>query len=59
MTNDTMLKTLPMKNDIANAAVFLASPMADKITGVTLDVTSGTTAGFNAKNIVVPFVRSD
>jgi len=57
MTNDTMLKSLPMKDDIANVAVFAASPLADKITGVTIDVTCGTTSGFNAKNIVIPFVR--
>lgn len=56
MTEDTMLKSLPMKDDIANVAVFAASALADKITGVTIDVTSGTTAGFNAKNIVIPFV---
>ncbi len=46
---DTMLKKLPLMNDIANVAVFLSSDMADKITGVTIDVTSGTTAGFNYK----------
>ncbi len=57
MTSDTMLKSLPMKDDIANVALFAASPLADKITGVTIDVTCGTTSGFNAKNIVVPFVR--
>ncbi|WP_336515027.1 SDR family NAD(P)-dependent oxidoreductase [Pollutibacter soli] len=56
LVQDTMLKSLPMKDDIANVAVFAASALADKITGVTLDVTSGTTAGFNAKNIVIPFV---
>jgi len=33
--------------DIANAAVFITSDMAGKITGVTIDVTSGTTAGLN------------
>jgi enoyl-[acyl-carrier-protein] reductase (NADH) len=33
--------------DIANAAVFLASDMAAKITGVTVDVTCGTTAALN------------
>jgi 3-oxoacyl-[acyl-carrier protein] reductase len=35
--------------DIANAAVFLASELAGKITGVTIDVTSGTTAALNYK----------
>jgi 3-oxoacyl-[acyl-carrier protein] reductase len=47
MEGDTMLKKLPLMADIANAAVFLASDRAGKITGVTLDVTSGTTAGLN------------
>jgi 3-oxoacyl-[acyl-carrier protein] reductase len=47
MEGDTMLKKLPLMTDIANAAVFLASDMAGKITGVTLDVTCGTTAGLN------------
>lgn len=47
MEGDTMLKKLPLMADIANAAVFLASDMAGKITGVTLDVTCGTTAGLN------------
>ncbi len=47
MEDDTMLKQLPLMEDIANTAVFLASAMAGKITGVTVDVTSGTTAGLN------------
>jgi len=47
MKEDTMLKKLPMMADIANAAVFLASDMADKITGGTIDVTCGTTAALN------------
>ena len=47
MQADTMLKKLPLMADIANAAVFLASDMAGKITGVTIDVTGGTTAGLN------------
>jgi 3-oxoacyl-[acyl-carrier protein] reductase len=47
MENDTMLKQLPLMADIANTAVFLASEMAGKITGCTVDVTSGTTAGLN------------
>lgn len=49
MASDTMLKELPMMQDIANTAVFLASPMAGKITGVTVDVTAGTTAALNYK----------
>ncbi|HTD40266.1 MAG TPA: SDR family oxidoreductase [Mucilaginibacter sp.] len=47
MEADTMLKKLPLMADIANVAVFLASDMAGKITGVTVDVTCGTTAALN------------
>ena len=47
MEEDTMLKELPMMADIANLAVFLSSDLAGKITGVTVDVTCGTTAGLN------------
>jgi 3-oxoacyl-[acyl-carrier protein] reductase len=47
MEGDTMLKKLPMMADIANLAVFLSSDLAGKITGVTVDVTCGTTAGLN------------
>jgi len=47
MEADTMLKKLPLMADIANTAVFLASDLAGKITGVTIDVTSGTTAALN------------
>ena len=36
-------------NDIANLAVFLSSDLAASITGVTVDVTCGTTAGLNYK----------
>lgn len=49
MRADTMLKALPLMADIANVAVFLVSDMAAKITGVTVDVTAGTTAGLNYK----------
>lgn len=49
MRGDTMLKQLPLMADIASAAVFLCSDMARMITGVTLDVTAGTTAGLNYK----------
>jgi 3-oxoacyl-[acyl-carrier protein] reductase len=45
MKGDTMLKKLPLMADIANTAVFLASGLAGSITGVTVDVTCGTTAG--------------
>lgn len=47
MKGDTMLKQLPLMADIANTAVFLASDLSGKITGVTIDVTCGTTAGLN------------
>jgi enoyl-[acyl-carrier-protein] reductase (NADH) len=47
MKADTMLKQMPLMADIANTAVFLASDMAGKITGVTVDVTAGTTAALN------------
>ena len=49
MKGDTALKQMPLMADIANAAVFLVSDMAGKITGVTVDVTAGTTAGLNYK----------
>jgi 3-oxoacyl-[acyl-carrier protein] reductase len=44
---DTMLKKMPLMQDIANTAVFLASDMANKISGVTIDVTCGTTTALN------------
>ena len=47
MEADTILKKLPLMADIANLAVFLSSELAGKITGVTVDVSSGTTAGLN------------
>jgi len=47
MENDTMLKKLPLMDEIASTAVFLASDSAKSITGVTIDVTGGTTAGLN------------
>jgi NAD(P)-dependent dehydrogenase (short-subunit alcohol dehydrogenase family) len=47
MEGDTMLKKLAMMEDITNAAVFLVSDMAAKITGVTIDITVGTTEGLN------------
>jgi 3-oxoacyl-[acyl-carrier protein] reductase len=51
MENDTMLKKLPLMEDIANVAVFLSSPLAAKITGVTIDVTVGTTTGISRAEI--------
>jgi NAD(P)-dependent dehydrogenase (short-subunit alcohol dehydrogenase family) len=47
MEADTMLKKLAMMEDITNAAVFLVSDMAARITGVTIDITVGTTEGLN------------
>lgn len=47
MKADTMLKKMPMMADIANVAVFLSSNMAAGITGVTVDVTCGTTSALN------------
>jgi 3-oxoacyl-[acyl-carrier protein] reductase len=47
MKADTMLKKMPSMTDIANVAVFLSSSMAAGITGVTVDVTCGTTAALN------------
>lgn len=49
LKDDTMLKQLPMMEDIANVAVFLSSGMSAKITGVTIDVTCGTTSALNYK----------
>jgi 3-oxoacyl-[acyl-carrier protein] reductase len=57
MKNDTMLKALPLMRDIANAAVFLASDLAGKITGVTLDVTVGTTSALNYAIPTIAFVE--
>jgi len=53
--DDTMLKSLPLMADIANTAVFLSSGMAAKITGVTIDVSSGTTNALNYKMPSIPF----
>ncbi len=47
MKADTMLKALPSVADIANLAVFLVSDLAAKITGVTVDITCGTTTALN------------
>lgn len=59
MKNDTMLKALPLMEDIANTAVFLASGMAGKITGVTIDVTAGTTSALNYKVTNVAFLKKE
>jgi len=50
MQNDSMLKKLPLMADVANTAVFLASGLAAAITGVTVDVSCGTTAGLNYRS---------
>lgn len=50
MEDDTMLKRLPPMADIANTAVFLASDLARSITGVTVDVSCGTTVGLNYRS---------
>ncbi|HTF21762.1 MAG TPA: SDR family oxidoreductase [Chryseolinea sp.] len=47
MEDDTMLKRLPLMKDIAHVAVFLCSELARQITGVTIDVTAGSTSGLN------------
>jgi 3-oxoacyl-[acyl-carrier protein] reductase len=55
--DDTMLKDLPSMADVANVAVFLASGLASKITGVTVDVTCGTTAALNYKVPPIAFLQ--
>lgn len=57
MRDDTMLKELPPMADIARAAVFLASEDAARITGITLDVTCGTTAALNYRVPPIAFVE--
>jgi NAD(P)-dependent dehydrogenase (short-subunit alcohol dehydrogenase family) len=47
MKQDTMVKKLPMMADIANVATFLSSDLAGMLTGITIDVTGGTTAALN------------
>lgn len=47
MAADTILKKLPLMSDIGDLAVFLASDLARMITGVTVDITCGTTVGLN------------
>jgi len=55
--DDTMLKRMPLMIDIANVAVFLASELAAGITGVTVDVTCGTTTALNYKAPPIAFVQ--
>lgn len=47
MREDTMLKELPLMQDIADTAVFLCSGKASRITGTTIDLTVGTTSALN------------
>lgn len=58
MKADTMLKKMPSMADIANVAVFLSSEMAAGITGVTVDVTCGTTAALNYRVNAVTNARN-
>jgi NAD(P)-dependent dehydrogenase (short-subunit alcohol dehydrogenase family) len=57
--DDTMLKKMPVMNDIANIAVFLASDMAAAITGVTVDATCGTTSALNYKAPPIAFIQKE
>ncbi|MFL9484264.1 SDR family NAD(P)-dependent oxidoreductase [Chitinophagaceae bacterium LWZ2-11] len=59
IVDDTMLNQLPLMQDIANTAVFLGSDMAGKITGVTIDVTAGTTAALNYKTTNPAFLNGN
>lgn len=43
--------------DIANTALFLASNMAAGITGITVDVTCGTTTALNYKTPPIAFIQ--
>ncbi len=54
METDTCLKKLPLMADIANLAVFLSSDLAGMITGVTVDISSGTTSGLNYRVAPLP-----
>ncbi len=56
LASDTMLKQLPLMNEIAQVAVFLSSDMASKITGTTIDITAGT-SGINYRTDTVPFSK--
>ena len=58
LKDDTMLKALPSMQDIADAAVFVASDRARSITGTTLDITAGTTAALNYKTTRIAFLKS-
>ena len=58
MENDTMLKKMVLMDDITNAALFLVSDLAANITGVTIDVTAGTTQGLNYR-VGLPSFKED
>ena len=59
MEDDTMLKRMPMMADVGNLAVFLVSDMARAITGVTVDITSGTTTALNYRVTPMSFVHKE
>jgi len=44
MENATMLKRLPLMQEITNVAIFLVSDMASGMTGTSANITCGTTA---------------
>lgn len=58
MKEDTMLKEMPMMQDICDTAVFLASDRARTITGVTIDLTVGTTTALNYKTTDIAFLET-
>ncbi|MBS1600565.1 MAG: SDR family oxidoreductase [Bacteroidetes bacterium] len=55
MAQDTMLKKLPMMNEIANLGAFLVSDKASSLTGYTFDITCGTTQALGHQQYVIPF----
>jgi len=55
MEGDTMLKKLAVMEDITNTAVFLVSDLAAKITGVTIDLTVGTTGALSHRTNLPAF----
>ncbi len=55
LAKDTMLNELPLMQDIADTAVFLASDKASKITGTSIDITVGTTSALNYESTPIEF----
>lgn len=55
IARNTMLKKLPMMQDVANVATFLCSDLASMITGTTIDITAGTTGALNHSTHDIPF----